>query len=94
MTDWMTTCHTTVEGGSSAAKCIQVGNDLIMPGEASDYESIRAALEGKGDCALTDAELTQACRNLINIVLQSLEYEDAKPYGAQFAALKPYVTVE
>ena len=93
MTDWMTTCHTTVEGGSSAAVCIKVGNDLIMPGEPGDYDSIRAALQGEGDCVLTEAELTQACRNIVNITLQSLEYEEAKAYGEQYAGLSPFFIV-
>ncbi len=42
MTDWTTTAP---HGGSIAYQCIEAGNDLIMPGFESDYESLRNALK-------------------------------------------------
>ena len=93
MTDWGTTSHNDLqEGGSSAAICIKTGNDLVMPGTPDDHASVRNALEGHGDCTLTEAELDQACRNIVNIVYQSLAYEGAKPYRDSFD-LQPFFTV-
>lgn len=40
MSDWSTTASF---GGSEAWKCIQAGNDIIMPGTAEDGENIRKA---------------------------------------------------
>ena len=37
MTDWTTT---NADGGSSAAKCIAAGNDLVMPGTDTDRREI------------------------------------------------------
>lgn len=38
MTDWTTTIN-----GAEAWKCIQVGNDLIMPGMLHDHKNIQEA---------------------------------------------------
>ena len=42
MTDWTTTMP---QGGSLSWKCVEAGNDLIMPGWQGDSENIREALE-------------------------------------------------
>ena len=56
MTDWSTTNG----GGSSAAKCIMAGNDLIMPGKDSDIQEIIDAVEGKRLPALTEENWMKA----------------------------------
>ncbi len=68
MTDW-----TTTNGGhgSSAAKCILAGNDLVMPGTEGDREEIRAALHGDHDRALTEKKLTESVARLIGAALQT-----------------------
>lgn len=68
MTDW-----TTTNGGhgSSAAKCILAGNDLVMPGTEGDREEIRAALRGDHDRPLTEKKLTESAARLIGAALQT-----------------------
>ncbi len=68
MTDW-----TTTNGGhgSSAAKCILAGNDLVMPGTEGDREEIRAALRGDHDRPLTEEKLTESAARLIGAALQT-----------------------
>ncbi len=46
MTDWTTT---NADGGSSAAKCIAAGNDLVMPGTDTDRREILDALSAEND---------------------------------------------
>lgn len=66
MTDWTTT---NVNGGSSAAKCIAAGNDLVMPGFASDMKEIQEALDGSGDYALTEEQLNQCALRILTFIL-------------------------
>lgn len=69
MTDW-----TTTEQGEdcTAARCIWAGNDLIMPGQFSDHDSIRTALES-GE--LWMMELKTCAANIIRVILKSNCYE-------------------
>ena len=74
MTDWTTTDR----GGSTPWKCVEAGNDLIMPGSLTDSENIREALR-KGDLSL---ETLKGCvRRLLTVIFQTLAYEDAGCYG-------------
>ena len=57
MTDWTTTNS---GHGSSAAKCIRAGNDLVMPGTDSDRKEILDALHGVGEQYLP-TECLDAC---------------------------------
>lgn len=78
MTDW---CTTFPRGGSAAWKCIEAGNDLIMPGIESDMESIRNAL---ADGTLSREDLKACVRRMLTVIFQTNAYEDAVSYGAQF----------
>lgn len=60
MTDWNTTSSL---GGSTAWKCIDAGNDLIMPGCQEDIESIKSALES-GD--LPRIKLEKSAARIMN----------------------------
>ena len=73
MTDWTTTNHA---GGSSAAKCVRAGNDLVMPGKDSDIAEILAALRGERGQRLDPALLTESAARIIRAAL-ALE-ENAK----------------
>ena len=75
MTDW-----TTTENGPdcTAAGCMRAGNDLVMPGCKQDHENLREELD-HGTLSLE--ELKACVSHSIHIILQSLAYEDAKPYG-------------
>lgn len=87
MTDWTTTGKI---GGSEAWKCVQAGNDLIMPGEDGDVTSIREAL---ADGRLSTEELRLCVKRMLKVIFQTLGYEDSVSYGAQFADMEPYVKV-
>lgn len=79
MTDWATTL---AYGGADAAGCITAGNDLIMPGAASDLENIEQAYaEGR----LSEADIRGCAERVLNIVLRTNGYEDATSYYARFA---------
>ncbi len=78
MTDWTTTMPW---GGSVSWKCIDAGNDLIMPGKDSDIEDICQALENG---TLGRKELKECVQRILTIIFQTLEYEDVVCYGAQF----------
>ncbi|MDO5346147.1 MAG: glycoside hydrolase family 3 C-terminal domain-containing protein [Lachnospiraceae bacterium] len=78
MTDWTTT---SAQGGSLAWKCMQAGNDLIMPGEEQDKENIRQALENG---QLSRDELRSCVKRLLKVIFQTLVYEDCGIYGEQF----------
>ena len=65
MTDWTTTNG----GGSSAAKCIAAGNDLVMPGRDSDVQEILDALDGKTQKKLIREELNASAERLIRAAL-------------------------
>ena len=65
MTDWSTTNG----GGSSAAKCILAGNDLVMPGKDSDIQEIIDAVEEKRLPCLTEDKLDESVIRLITAAL-------------------------
>lgn len=67
MTDWTTT---NAGHGSSAAKCIRAGNDLIMPGRESDRQEIRDALHRKGGMYLPPEKLDESALRLIEAALK------------------------
>ena len=73
MTDWNTTRDCT------AAGCIRAGNDLVMPGQLYDHESIRQAL---ADGSLTMEQLQLCIAHTVHVILQSNQYEDAESYRA------------
>ena len=64
MTDW-----TTTEQGEdcTAAGCMRAGNDLIMPGQPSDQDNIRQALD---DGTLTEQELRACVVRIIRTALK------------------------
>ena len=66
MTDWSTTNG----GGSSAAKCIMAGNDLVMPGGESDIEDILNALKDQTHpYAITRKDLELAAGHVLDTVV-------------------------
>ena len=65
MTDW----STTVGGGSNAAKCIEAGNDLVMPGNDSDIREIMDAVEGRRLPHLKEERLDESVIRLISAAL-------------------------
>lgn len=69
MTDW-----TTTEQGDdcTAAGCVRAGNDLVMPGQFSDHESIRQALQ---DGTLTIDELRRCVIRIVRVILKSDLYQ-------------------
>ena len=78
MTDWATTL---AGGGSDAATCITVGNDLVMPGAASDQACIEQAY---ADGRLSEQAIRAAAERILNLVLRTNGYEDAASYYARF----------
>ena len=70
MTDWSTTNR---GGGSSAAKCILAGNDLIMPGNPSDIREIMDAVQQKYDLSLPQDALDACVRRMLSMTLRLLE---------------------
>ena len=68
MTDWLTTNG---GHGSSAAKCVQAGNDLTMPGNVSDIYEIYEALDGENDQYLEEADLDQCVLRILETILRS-----------------------
>jgi len=69
MTDW-----TTTEQGDdcTAAGCILAGNDLVMPGQFSDHDSIRAALASG---SLKEEQLRACIARIVRVILKSDLYE-------------------
>lgn len=65
MTDWTTT-HKNPD--CTAAGCILAGNDLIMPGEASDRENIHTALQ---DGVLPEARLRECVSRIVRVILHA-----------------------
>ena len=78
MTDW---CTTFERGGSASWKCIEAGNDLIMPGWNGDITSIQNAL---ADGTLDREDLKACVKRLLTVIFQTLAFEDCVSYGAQF----------
>lgn len=72
MTDWTTT---NAGGGSSAAKYIEAGNDMIMPGNESDIREIVEAVYGTGKQYLEERCLRQCAARVIRMILSSNAYE-------------------
>ena len=74
MTDW-----TTTEYGPdcTASGCMKAGNDLVMPGAFSDRDNLNQEL---ADGTLSMEDLKACISRLVNIVWQSMEFEDAVPY--------------
>ena len=68
MTDWTTT---NICGGSSAAKCIAAGNDLIMPGRPSDIREIIDAVEQTGDQSLSEKLLDISVERVLRLIMSS-----------------------
>lgn len=64
MTDW----GTTNGNGSSAAKCIYSGNDLVMPGTVGDIREIMDAVEAKKDQNLDIKYLNASVYRIIRCV--------------------------
>jgi len=87
MTDWTTTGI----GGSSPVECMKAGNDLIMPGSHQDIEILQKALEGSNNETLDIREVKKCVLHLVDIILQSNEYEDCESYLTQFKGMKPYI---
>ena len=69
VTDWNTTEQ---DQDCTAAGCIHAGNDLVMPGQASDHASIRKAL---AEGTLTHEELYRCVARLIRLIFKATVYE-------------------
>jgi beta-glucosidase len=67
MTDWLTT---NADGGSAATKCIEAGNDLIMPGNQSDIREILDALDKEKDLTLSPDALDDCCRRMLSMIIR------------------------
>lgn len=65
MTDWTTTFPV---GGSVSWKCIEAGNDLIMPGYPGDDENIREALR-RGD--LKEETMRECAARILDVILRT-----------------------
>ncbi len=72
MTDWTTT---NADGGSSAAKCIAAGNDLVMPGTETDRREILDALSAENDQYLEEKDLTACAQRILEMIFTSNSYE-------------------
>lgn len=72
MTDWTTT---NADGGSSAAKCIAAGNDLVMPGTETDRREILDALTAENDQYLAEKDLTACAQRMLEMIFSSNLYE-------------------
>ena len=68
MTDWTTTEH---GEDCTAAGCIRAGNDLVMPGQYSDHDSIRNALS---DGTLSMEALKGCVTRIVRVILKSDRY--------------------
>lgn len=80
MTDWGTTGkdnlfpNQPIYSSSSAAMCIQAGNDLIMPGTKEDLADLILSVDpeqnGKGSCPITLGELQSCAGNILTLLLR------------------------
>ena len=61
MTDWTATA----EGQADPAKCIESGNDLIMPGSGSDKKRIKDAIKNK---TLPRRDLNRCAGNVLKAI--------------------------
>lgn len=64
MTDWTATA----KGQSDPAKCIESGNDLLMPGSSSDKKRIKKAIR---DGKLTRRDLNRCAGRVLDAIQQS-----------------------
>ena len=69
MTDWTTT---NLDDSCTASGCMRAGNDLIMPGMASDHDNLRRELAAG---TLTPAQLRRCVTHLVRVILNSSCYE-------------------
>lgn len=69
MTDWTTTM---AGDDCTASGCMRAGNDLVMPGNASDHKNLREELE---QGTLTEEELRGCITRLVRVILRSNLYE-------------------
>ena len=76
-------------GHSTSRECVLAGNDLQMPGQKGNRQEIVASV---ADGTLPLGQLQTCAYRILNVVLQSLAYDDCKPYGDQFE-LEEAVTV-
>ena len=68
MTDWTTTEH---GDDCTAAGCMRAGNDLVMPGQLTDHDNLRAALR---DGSLSPDALLACVTRLIRVILKTNRY--------------------
>jgi len=73
------------------AACVNAGNDLQMPGSEKISERI---VEGVKNGEISLGQLRLCTFRILNIVGQSLAYEDCRPYGEQFGELPWVVKAE
>ncbi len=94
MTDWGTTGGLFEDGkthkysNSSPSMCIKAGNDLIMPGKQADVDEIIASVDVDAETVplpITLGDLQFCTKNMLKLIMKSSCYDDAKPYGDQFA---------
>ncbi len=64
MTDWTTTNG----NGSSAVRCIQAGNDLVMPGTQEDLRELLDARSAKFDSALAQSDLDACALRMLSMM--------------------------
>lgn len=69
MTDWTTTM---AGDDCTASGCMRAGNDLVMPGSASDHENMKRELE---QGTLTEETLRGCITRLVRVILRSGLYE-------------------
>lgn len=68
MTDWTTTNN---GNGSSAAKCIAVGNDLVMPGNDHDIKEIIDAVNKSGSQHISEEILNECCTRILYTIFKT-----------------------
>lgn len=78
MTDWLSTNHSK---DCTSDGCMRAGNDLVMPGMDMDDDNIRKAL---ADGSLSHDDLHRSIAYLIDIILESNQYEGSAAYGDKF----------
>ncbi|MCR5005138.1 MAG: glycoside hydrolase family 3 C-terminal domain-containing protein [Clostridiales bacterium] len=88
MTDWLTTSDFSalLSAGAEkkydkadAAMCVVAQNDLIEPGEMTDFERI---MEGLAEGVVTRSHLERNARNILTLLLRSHVYADKSYYEA------------
>lgn len=69
MTDWTTTEN---DETCTASGCMRAGNDLIMPGNQSDYDNLYKEL---ADGTLSEEDLKACVSRLVDVIWRSNQYE-------------------